>query len=141
MLSVVLSMDGFREWLDRWAPAAEWGVAIGTIALAAATYLLARHTRREVKLSAQQLSAAQRPYVYPLVTEKWKPDAVAANPCCSSRTGVKGRHSTSAGGIYWKGTAGGAASLEQTALAADEDRLVRIEGVGGQVNFNVVRSL
>jgi hypothetical protein len=30
-----LTKAGLQEWLDRWAPAAEWGVAIGTLLLEA----------------------------------------------------------------------------------------------------------
>jgi hypothetical protein len=41
----------FHEFLEDWRPLAEWGVAAGTFALAAVTYVLARGAKGEVRES------------------------------------------------------------------------------------------
>jgi hypothetical protein len=75
-----LSIDwpAFHDWLDRWAPLAEWAVAAGTIGLAIATYAVARSARAEaqaVSTEATQLTeqaqASLRAYVYPESTAEW----------------------------------------------------------------------
>lgn len=67
-----------KQWLDDWAPAAEWAVAIATAALALMTYLLARGAKQEankvgeqVALQAEAMAAAQRPVVYPITPHDW----------------------------------------------------------------------
>jgi hypothetical protein len=48
-----------HDWLEDWAPAAEWGVALGTVLLGAATALLARRAREQMHhLREQSLNAA-----------------------------------------------------------------------------------
>jgi hypothetical protein len=71
-------MSGFHDWLERWAPAAEWGVVIGTLALAAATVWLARRTNKAAEAAqaeaaqvAAQGAAALRAYVYPESSAEW----------------------------------------------------------------------
>jgi hypothetical protein len=80
-----MSASGTREFLDRWAPAAEWGVALGTGLLAIATAYLARKARDEAKavradadavsrsvvLQEQQIAAALWPNVYPVAPVDW----------------------------------------------------------------------
>jgi hypothetical protein len=65
----------FHDWLERWAPAADWAVAIGTALLAVATYVLARKVRtdanavsRQVALEREHLERETLPLVYPLCT-------------------------------------------------------------------------
>lgn len=76
---------GLHGWLVRWAPLAEWLVAIGTSGLAAATFVLARRARDEaaavrneativaeqVQLQREQSVAATRPAVYPVPLFDW----------------------------------------------------------------------
>ncbi len=57
---LALSLDGFRNDLQQWAPAAEWGVAIGTIGLAAMTFKLARRAKEETEVVAKQFAVSQR---------------------------------------------------------------------------------
>jgi hypothetical protein len=71
-------IEGLHEWLERWAPLAEWGVAVGTAALALATYALAKRASEEataVRAEAEQLAAqgaaALRAYAYPETTAEW----------------------------------------------------------------------
>jgi hypothetical protein len=78
-------LAGFHGWLIQWAPAADWGVAIGTASLALATMLLAIHAKREARAVAEeadlvkqslafqqdQARAALRPYVYPSAPAAW----------------------------------------------------------------------
>ena len=80
-----LSRADLREWLDRWAPAADWAVAFGTILLAIGTVYLARQAKREasavredaaavaesVKLQQQQIEAGHRPTVFPVAPWEW----------------------------------------------------------------------
>jgi hypothetical protein len=70
--------ETFHDWLERWAPLAEWGVAIGTAALAIATYVLAKRAKEEaaaVRAEAEQVAAqgaaALRAHVYPETTAEW----------------------------------------------------------------------
>ena len=74
----VSAIDGFHDWLERWAPLAEWGVAIRTAMLALATVWLASRTkeaadaaREEVTQIAEQGRATLRAYVYPEATHEW----------------------------------------------------------------------
>jgi hypothetical protein len=82
---LALTRDGVREWLHRWAPAADWAVAFGTILLAIGTVYLARQARKEatavrrdadavaesVKLQQQQIEAGYRPNVFPIASREW----------------------------------------------------------------------
>jgi hypothetical protein len=75
-----LAMDwsGFHDWLEQWAPLAEWSVAAGTLALAIATFVLARSAqaeaaavRDEATRLAEQAMASLRAYVYPESDAEW----------------------------------------------------------------------
>jgi hypothetical protein len=74
-----IDWPAFHDWLERWAPLAEWGVAVGTIALAAATYAVARSARAEARavsgeatLLTEQARALLRAYVYPEASTEWE---------------------------------------------------------------------
>jgi len=76
--AAVAADSGFHRWLERWAPAAEWGVAIGTAALAVATLVLVRHARDEVAAVRQEAThladqavRSLRAYVYPESDVEW----------------------------------------------------------------------
>jgi hypothetical protein len=43
-----------------------------------------------VRIQENQLVASQRPYVYPVINEKWLPDAVATNPYIVLKNGGAG---------------------------------------------------
>lgn len=75
---LALDWSGFHDWLERWAPLAEWGVAAGTFALAVATFVLARRVRDEAAAVrdeatrvAEQAVASLRAYVYPETSIEW----------------------------------------------------------------------
>jgi hypothetical protein len=53
-LPVLASLDGFKDGLADWAPAAEWGVAIGTILLALATSRLAKRAKEEAEAVSKE---------------------------------------------------------------------------------------
>jgi hypothetical protein len=63
-----IDWSGFHDWLERWAPLAEWGVVLGTLGLAAATVWLASRTN---KAAEAQGAAALRAHVYPETTAQW----------------------------------------------------------------------
>lgn len=124
--------------------AAEWTspdvvVALCTLALAAATGVLAFQAWRTIGVQERQLVGAQRPYVYPLVTDAWLGDARATNPMLPIKNGGNGPAFNVQGAIYWTGGASAPSALAQTALAGGEETLVRILGEGIQVNFNTAR--
>jgi len=50
---------------------ADWFVATGTLALAGATFWLARRAGEQLKVERQRIEAAQRPMVYPLASYEW----------------------------------------------------------------------
>lgn len=64
VLVLAVTWARLDRWLEDTAPLAEWFVALGTGALALATYALARRAK-------QQIDAATRPLVYPLVSYEW----------------------------------------------------------------------
>src|SRR5438132_714953 len=80
-----LAEFGFWNGLDRTAPVAEWGVAVGTLVLALATFQLARRAQEEatavreeaaqvgdqVALQREQMAAAMQPVVYPTTPADW----------------------------------------------------------------------
>lgn len=84
-LAGVVASTRFQQLLDEWAPLAEWGVALGTMLLAATTAWLAYEARREGRASAHattimgeqvelqrvQMNLATQPLVYPAVTRAW----------------------------------------------------------------------
>jgi hypothetical protein len=130
LASVVLAsaQEELHAWLDRWAPAAEWGVAAGTLLLAVATFWLARRTREEAKavatearaverqaeLLSEQLTAAQRPFAYPIANQEWQG---TPGRRIFLRNGGPGPALNVSGAVYWTGGAGGASSFVPTALA------------------------
>ena len=72
------SWAGLQQWLDRWAPLAEWAVAAGTFALAIATVWLAKRAHDEAKqvgeqvaLQREQIEASALPNVYPVARHDW----------------------------------------------------------------------
>lgn len=81
---LVVARGGIRRGFADSAPLAEWLVALGTSGLAVATVLLAREARneaiavreeaeqvrRQVEVEAEQLVAAQRPLVMPVMGEE-----------------------------------------------------------------------
>jgi len=84
-VSLLSSVESFRHDLEAWAPAAEWGVALGTILLAIATFVVARRARDEAaavrdeaeqvreQITLQRDEAAERlrPCVYPVTPPEW----------------------------------------------------------------------
>jgi hypothetical protein len=73
-----IDWSGFHDWLERWAPLAEWGVVLGTLGLAAATVWLASRTNKAAEAAqaeamqvAAQGAAALRAHVYPETTAQW----------------------------------------------------------------------
>jgi hypothetical protein len=137
-------LDGFREWLERWAPGAEWGVAFGTALLAAATFVLARRAHDEAKavraeasavarqaeLQAEQLVATHRPLVLPFMG-----GAIDAVPHLFIKNAGAGAAMNVRGAVYWTGTAGGASSLHPQVLSPGEDVPARVLGEGIVVNW------
>ena len=116
--------SSLQSWLDDWAPLAEWGVALGTILLAGATFVLARHAKSEVEavreestavaeqvdLQREQMQAALRPVVYPVTPADWAMGGgVMANrrevllPLANGGPGV----ALNVGGRIWKPADGG----------------------------------
>jgi hypothetical protein len=92
VLLCLASSSDVRGWLDDWAPLAEWFVALGTILLASATFVVASRAKSEVqavrseseavtdqvKLQREQMEAARRPVVYPVTPADWAKGAAAA---------------------------------------------------------------
>jgi hypothetical protein len=136
-MTTVAANEG-TNW-DRWVAIGTLLLALATFALAAITFVMARHARSSVRIQESQLVAAQRPYVYPVINERWLPDAVATNPYVVLKNGGAGPAFNVKGAIYWTNGAGGASSLAQTALAAGEDESVRVLGEGIRVDFNNAR--
>jgi hypothetical protein len=73
-----IDWPAFHDWLDRWAPLAEWAVAAGTIGLAIATYAVARSARAEARAVSteatqltEQAAASLRAYVFPESSAEW----------------------------------------------------------------------
>jgi hypothetical protein len=65
-LVLAITWAGTRGFIDRWS-VAEWLVAVGTLGLAAATFILTTKVARQVKVEAAQLVASSRPFVTPLM--------------------------------------------------------------------------
>jgi hypothetical protein len=60
------------HWLNHHATLADWSVAFATGSLALFTYALAREAKGQLVLGQQQLIAAQRPMVLPVVDGSWE---------------------------------------------------------------------
>jgi hypothetical protein len=138
-----VAWGGVRGALSDWAPAAEIAVALGTILLAIATFRLARQAKTEaekvteqVGLEREQLVAAQRPFVVPVI-EGWGPGEDP--PIVGLLNAGAGPAINVQGGLYWTGGAGGASSLLPAALAAGEDLRAVVIGEGIKVNWPTVR--
>ena len=128
---------GVRGALSDWASAADIAVAVGTILLAAATFRLAGEAKKEaakvaeqVGLEREQLVAAQRPFVLPVI-EGWGP----GDPFVRLLNAGVGPAINVRGALYWKGGAGGASSLLPTALAAGQPFNAVVVGEGISVNW------
>ena len=127
-----MSLNGLHDWLDRWAPLAEWGVAIGTILLAGATVFLAHRVRQQVKVESEQLTAAYQPLVLPF---GYNPDS----PFVHIQNAGKGPAINIRGALYWLGTAGGASSFHPVVLAAGANSTALVLGQGIDVNWTNAR--
>ena len=113
--------DEVQRFLDDWAPAAEAGVAIGTIVLAFATWKLARR-------AAAQLKAGERPCVYPITPggEEWSAHLGDGGRWLAFQNGGSGIARDIRGHIWWHKNDGGsddAALLGQTLGAGHHTRL------------------
>jgi hypothetical protein len=120
-MTSLVSLAGFRGWLDDWAPAAEWAVAIGTILLALATFLLAKRAReeadavrkeaelltREVDIATQQLAASERPCVYPITPHEWSNSLGDGGRWLAFRNGGTGIARNVRGRVWWHDRGGG----------------------------------
>jgi hypothetical protein len=119
VVAVVLS--GFHEWLDRWAPLAEWAVAGGTILLAVATFILAKQATREAKkvgdqvtLQREQMERATLPYLYPSTPRGWArgevewQDRQSAGPLLPMKNAGPGPALNIEGEVYWPNEGDGA---------------------------------
>jgi hypothetical protein len=122
-LTLALTWAGTRGFLDRWL-IAEWLVAIGTLALAAATVGLIRRVAKQVEVEAEQLVAARRPFVTPLMGDDG--DGYVQDLASITRAGPHvlllnagaGPALNVRGALYWTETAGGGSSLHPLVLAA-----------------------
>jgi hypothetical protein len=118
---LLVGADEVRRFLDDWAPAAEAGVALGTILLAFATWKLARHV-------AAQLKVGERPCVYPITPAgpKWAGHLGEGGRWLAFRNGGSGIARDIRGHIWWHKNDGGhddAALLGQTLGGNDYTRL------------------
>ncbi len=62
-IGVAFALSVWRVDWEEDIPVGEYAVALGTIALAFATFRLGQHTRRQSDLTQEALEAADRPYV------------------------------------------------------------------------------
>lgn len=143
----------FHDFLDTWAPLASWAVAVGTGALAVATWWLGTKARKEaqsvgdqadavrtqVELERQQLEASQRPFVVP-VTNDWEPmmDAPVKRqhsrvfgedfePWMMLSNAGAGPAYNTRGGLFWKGGIGGGWQLLPISIPAGRDLPAKLE--------------
>jgi len=116
LLWLIVTNDGIRGDFDKTAPLADWLVALGTGGLALATFVLAREARneanlvkRQVEIDAEQLVAAQRPLVLPVLGTE-----IDGTPHLLEKNAGVGPAMNIRGALYWTGTAGGASSLRRS---------------------------
>lgn len=118
------------SWLETWQPAASWGVAFGTAALALATAWLARRAhqegvaaKRQVELQAEQISAAARPVVVPVWDDSNPPRRAGKGALQVTNVGT-GPALNLYGSLFWSRDASAptsslsASALGRTALGA-----------------------
>jgi hypothetical protein len=141
--AVVLAITwaGARGFIDRWA-VAEWLVAVGTIGLAAATFILTTRVTKQVKVEAAQLVASSRPFVTPLMSDNGEgytqnlsrvqsrvgPHVLLQNSGTGPALNVRGA-------LYWTGTAGDGSSLLPLVLSAGSEAWSKVLGEGVVVNW------
>ena len=111
-VATVVAGGAFRAWLGRWAPLAEWVVAIATGALALATFNLARRAREEAKNVADDVRAQKdqmklglRAYVFPRQLSSQGPAATLALIV----NGGPGMAVNVRGTVYWPNSGAGVA--------------------------------
>jgi hypothetical protein len=138
-----IDWPAFHDWLERWAPLAEWGVAVGTIGLAIATYAVARSARAEARavsgeatLLSEQSQALLRAYVYPEMSGAWLDDATTqyrtelgggfANRVLPLRNGGPGIALNVEGHVR-RGTGGEQIALDAGSIAPGDSALARAE--------------
>jgi hypothetical protein len=125
-----VTVDGFQQGLDDWAPAAEWAVAIGTAALAIATWRLARRAKAEaravatsVKVQTEQLAASERPCVYPITPHEWLAHLGEGGRWLAFRNGGTGIARNVRGQLWWHDKSGWAVLVGQTLGPGDQFRV------------------
>jgi hypothetical protein len=135
---VGLTLGGVRGALMDWAPAADVAVAVGTILLALATFRLARQAKEkvteQVALEREQLVAAPRPFVVPIIAG-WGP----GDSFVRLQNAGAGPAINVEGALYWLEGAGGASDLLPTALAAGEAFPAVVLGAGVDVNWAMAK--
>lgn len=143
---LVVARGGIRGGFADSAPLAEWLVALGTSGLAVATVLLAREARneaiavreeaeqvrRQVEVEAEQLVAAQRPLVMPVMGEE-KTDGT--RHVMLKNAGV-GPAINVRGSLWWADSAGGASSLQPEILAPGDAVPARVTAEGAVVDWS-----
>jgi hypothetical protein len=136
-MDMALVMSGFHDWLDRWAPAAEWAVAIGTATLAIATWRLAKRAKAEavavaasVKVQTEQLAASERPCVYPITPHKWLAHLGEGGRWLAFRNGGSGIAQNVRGQLWWHDEDGNAALIGQTLGPGDHFRVWLLDRKG-----------
>ena len=131
-LVLAITWAGTRGFIDRWS-VAEWLVAVGTLGLAAATFMLTTRVTRQVKVEAAQLVASSRPFVAPLIGDNGEgytqdlsrvdlragPDVLLQNSGTGPALNVRGA-------LYWTETAGGASSLHPLVLKAGSEEWAKV---------------
>lgn len=132
-----LVLASFHDWLERWAPLADWGVAIGTALLAFATFVLARSARDEAsavrdeaRRVALQAEAALRAYVYPEAIADWAQDrdiwAGRRNDSLPLRNGGPGLALNVKGKVGWPGREGQGRDLYGGSIASGQSAVGRL---------------
>ena len=147
----------FHHFLATWAPLASWAVAVGTGALAFATWRLGTKAQdesksvrkqadavtKQVDLERQQLEASQRPFVQP-VTNNWEPlmqfpverviPQAMGDPwepwMMLSNAGAGPAYNVT-GGLFWYGGIGDGWQLVPTVVPAGRDIPTRLQMYAG----------
>ena len=139
----------FHHFLGTWALLASWAVAVGTGALALATWWLGTKAQREaqavtdqVTIEQEQLEAAQRPFVLP-ITDGWNENmrmpAVGTRPPTGGRpepwlmlsNAGAGPAINIRGGLFWPGGIGGGWPVIPTSIGAGEHVPTKLETHAG----------
>jgi hypothetical protein len=141
LLPLFATAEDLRKWFDDWSPAFEFGVAIGTILLAWATFVLARRAKHE-------LERADRPFLYPITDHRWLAEDAATGVRLAFRNGGSGVAQNVHGRVWWATADGadGAYLIGQTLAAGDHSgirlayeheghRIASWEKVAGYVTY------